>query len=413
MIIFNDTLGAYGGSHTLMLRMCTWLKARDIRTGIFCDNRNNEGIAQELEKLGVEIFVLNIQDPKAVKSDLIKINDDVKIINFSWNFYLDIERAKKVCGFSFDNLVYCIHAATFQKGSGFKSSFMKKYSIAKYRSIFERMGKNNALIMMDEVCLRISQDFLGLKLAEEPTILRLPMECLEMPDEKINDIIKNGYASKLLMTASRAEIPYKGYLLGLLDDYIVIKEKYPEVRLSIISAGEDMWQIEEKIQNMPERYQKDIILHGWLDYESLKIELEKCMIFIGMGTSVLDAALKYKPSIPVKFYTTENIAASLLSDDVKNICAEETCTNKALPLLEKTLSFTEVEYREACYASFHSVKDNYDIDLVMSGMIKAETRNQKCILSSQECFTHKMNNVLNSIRFRNTNHFDFKKINKD
>lgn len=410
MIIFNDTLGAYGGSHTLMLRMCSWLRNKRIRTGIFCDNRNNDEIAKELESLGVEIYVVDIQKPKCVKKLLKEIQDEVKIISFSWNFYLDMERAKRVCGLCFDNLVYCIHAATFQKGSGFKSSWMKKYSVQSYRGIYERMEKNNALIMMDEICDRISKEYLGANIGGDLPILRIPMQCEELSAMSVDRIIENGYRHKIIMTASRAEIPYKGYMLGLIKDFGDLKKKYPELKLQIISDGEDIEQVENKIKQLPEDVQRDVDLQGWMDYEALKKRLEDCMIFIGMGTSILDAALKYKPAIPVKFYTVENLAESVFADEPKNICAGENCDSKAYVLLEKLLALPEKQYREACMASFDAAKENYDIEMIMTKMVNFITNDKGCILTGRECFVHMLNNGLNRIRYKNANQFDCRSI---
>ncbi len=413
MIIFNDTLGAYGGSHTLMLRMCNWLCKNHIRTGIFCNNKNNKEIVEELENLGVEIYVIDIQNSKLVGKLLKTIEDEVKIINFSWNFYLDMERAKRVCKLEFDNLVYCIHVGTFQKGSGFKSNFMKRYSIKRYKGIFERMNQNNALIMMDEVCYRISKEFLDAKIERDPPIFRIPMECKDISQDKIESIINDGFRNQIIMTASRAEIPYKGYLLGLIDDFERLKKRYPYVKLEIISAGEDIGLVEERIERLPNNVKKDIILHAWMEYELLKKQLEKSMIFIGMGTSILDAALKYKPAIPVKFYTVQNKAESVFAENPQNICAGEQCTSDAYPLIAKLLGLSEDQYKEASFASFCAAKENYNIESIMNRLIKITTNNNKCILSRKECIIHMMNNKLNYFRFKGNSHFDCRTIKKE
>ena len=55
MIVFNDTLGVYGGAQTLMLRMCTWLRSNNISAAIITDSTANTEIVDRLRKIDVII----------------------------------------------------------------------------------------------------------------------------------------------------------------------------------------------------------------------------------------------------------------------------------------------------------------------------------------------------------------------
>ncbi len=410
MIVFNDTLGAYGGSHTLMYRMCKWLSENNIKSAIICTSKDNNEIVDKLENLGVEIICVdmkNVQYGYKVLSYLME-EEDIKVYNLSWNYYLDIECIKKKYKLKFDNFVYCIHPETFKKGIGFKTQLLKKLSIKKYAPIYNRMNKNNALIMMDEIDLDESNKYLNVTLNNTVPIVRLPMYC----NEKIDylNIIQSGFHNDIIMTAARAQFPYKGYIIGLIKDYAELKKTYNNLKLEIISAGEDYNVIVDTIASLDENISKDIVLHGWMDYEKLKNSIEKSKIFVGMGTTVLDSALLYKPSLPVRFNTYENIGDKFIHEKPENITVDYKCNSMAINSIRKILDLNLEEYVEICKESFYSVKNMYDINTCMAKLINFSTEKKDCLLTKKEVAMHILNNKMNMIRYKNVNHFDYNKI---
>jgi hypothetical protein len=410
MIVFNDTLGVYGGSQTLMLRMCTWLREHEEKVAIICTSRSNVEIVGRLESIGVEVIVIdrrNIHELYLVIMRLLN-SENIKVYNFIWNFYLDVECIKSRYKLEFDNLIYCIHPKTFKKGIGFKTAYMKKYSVDKYRFVYKKMYDNNALIMMHEVDINESNKFLNLDLDFKNSIVRLPM-CCDKPENR-EQIINNGYQNEIIMTAARADFPYKGYILGLINDFEILKKEFQNIKLEIISGGDDYDRIVEKISDLSEDIRKDVILHGWMDYEQLKENIKRCKIFVGMGTTVLDAALEYKPCVPVRFNTYETIGECLIGDNPDYTTPEEGCENKAIEIVRKVLDMDCMDYTEACLKSFSAVKETYDINNGMDILLNRETKNRACILSRKEVIRHMLNNMLNKIRCRNNNDYDYTKL---
>lgn len=409
IVIFNDTLGAYGGGQTLMLRMCIWLEQNMHRSVVFCRDDANSEIVQKLKKNGT---IIECFDTREIKKTFKKLNtyltnDKVKVFSLSWNYYLDMEIVKQKTGIKFENYLYCIHHETFKKGLGFKSTLLKNYSKKNYQSIFLKMNNNGNILMMDEVYLEEAENYLGLSLANKPKIIRLPMICNSV--ENVEKIISTGYESRIIMTAARAEFPFKGYLLSLVDDFVQLKKKYRDIKLEIVSDGDDISRVIEKIKRIPSVMKDDVILHRWLSYDALKTEIEKCFIMVGTGTTVLDAGLKYKPAVPVAYNTYENFAENLLGDDPQGIFPSLKCRSAAKDIIAKTLNFSFDEYRIACEASYHAVLHNYNIEVSMSQLMSTSVKNEGSILSFKECIRHRMNNILNRIRYRKNN-FDYNQL---
>lgn len=412
MVAIYDTLGAYGGSHTLMLRMCEWLRNQSIDTAIICTSAENIEIVESLKAIGVKIINAELKDIRQGKDIFSKLlEDDLKVICFSWHKYLDVERLKKKYQYKFDNILYCIHPQTFKKGIGFRNRFLREYSRKNYLKIFEKMNQNDAIISLDEVNISESEAYLQCDLKNKPKIVRLPMHCIELDNKEA--IIERGFYSETILTAARAEFPYKGYLIGLVDDFVELKRNYPSVKLEIVAAGDDIHQLKEKIENVPEELRKDIVLHGWMAYGELKTLMQTCKLFVGMGTSVFDAALQYKPAIVVSFNTYENNSDHFVAEMPTHMDSEPKCSEKAIGRIRRVMEWSLAEYRTQAIESFDKVKQLYDIDVCMGDLLRCTTKDKRSILTKSECARHKLNHIINDIRFRNRSFAEYKNIVED
>lgn len=388
MIVFNDTLGVYGGAQTLMLRMCTWLRSNEITTAIITDSTANTEIVDRLRKLDVIIECVDRNKIQSHINVLYKLSkwEELKVISFVCDFYLEVEIAKKAGKLDLDNLMYCIHPEAFNRGQTNSKikSLLKKPIFNAYKNLFIKMNDNNSLYIMNEVDTVESEKYLDVVLSRKPEIIRLPMICKERSN--FETIIDDGYKSQMILTASRAEYPYKGYIFGLLDSFAELKKQYPDLKLTIVSGGGDLEQLNEKIKSLDDEIRNSLYVHKWMPYDSLLKLAERCKLFVGMGTSVLDMALCYKPSIAVKFNTYECIGDSLVSEKPEYITTDDECTGQAIYLIKKVLEMSEEEYREESIKSFNAVKRVYDIDHCMNSFIEAKTHNRESILSAKDYF---------------------------
>lgn len=398
-VIFNDTLGVLGGSQTLMLRMATWLRTHNINVCIICDSDTNEEIVTELRKIDVRIEVCKTEAFKVI-ANILKEYTDLLVINFGFGRYLNVECIKKKYNIQFNNIIYDIIPITFLKGSGFKSNFLRNHAKRKYLKILLRMVKNGAVLSQEETNNKSVCSYFGIKLSDyNPKMLRIPMVCNPLANHEL--IIKDGYSSSIILTAARADFPFKGYMIGLVDEFEKIKKSVKNAKLKIYSDGGDIEVLREKINSVSTGIQKDIELCGWISYIELYSELKKCKMYIGLGSSLMDAALNYKPSIVASYNTTKCVTAGTFADNPNCIGTKEDDLPTAAILIEKIFSMTSEQYRDLCQKNFNAVYDNYNIDKIMSELINSKTTNQNCILTLSERLENYFNIVLNRIRFRN------------
>ena len=413
MVVFTETLGVYGGSLTLLLRMCRWTTSHNINTAIVCIHDDNTEIVQKMKSMGVRIIKADIRDiskARKIFKDLYDVDGSMKVINFGWINYNNIEIIKKKERICFDNLIYCIHPETFYRGNGYKNSLIKKYVRLVFGKQYQKMVNNDAVIMMDEVDTETTEAYLQVHTEKKPPILFLPMECVERDDSE--SLIQMGINNKILMTASRADFPMKGYMIGLVDDYAVLKKEFPNLKLVIVASGLDRDVLVEKINSSP--YKDEITLYGWMDYDRLCKMLESSTVFIGMGTGVLDAAVRYKPAIAVNYNTYGCYADTTIADTPECTDTRDVnCCSPAINIIRRILNYSEADYRNECYKSFYSVKRIYDVDVIMGKMMKHETQKKGNILNSWEILQQTINNRVNIIRTRNYKPFDYSKIYKE
>ena len=400
-VIFNDTLGVYGGSQSLMLRMSKWLKSKQIDVCIICDSATNIEVVSELKKNNVRIEVCRPDDFKFIGHVLKEYKERI-VINFGFVRYLNIECIKKKYKLRFDNIIYDIIPATFLVGTGFKNNLLRKHIKRKYLKTLLRMVDNNSVISQEETNNRSVCSHFGIDEKKyNPKLLRIPMDCKRL--ENCESIIKEGYKSKIIMTAARADFPFKGYMIGLIDEFKKIKEKDDGLILQIFSAGGDIEELKDKIRSVPDIIRKDIVLNGWITYSDLYNELKKCKIYIGLGSSLMDACLNYKPTIVVSYDTRKCVTAGTFDENPFCIGTKGEDYFPAGEIIEKIIQLDYEKYKNLCFNSFEAVNKNYNIDSIMTDLLNTKTKNSSCILTFSERLEHNMNNLRNKLRSKKNN----------
>ena len=320
------------------------------------------------------------------------------MINFWSNRYFDIEAVKYKYDLQVENKIYLIHPKCLIKGDSYKDGVVVNVIRNGYKRIIPKISKISAIISMDEINIAETENYYGISLESDIPIIRLPMN-VDLIDK--NKVIKEGYETKIIMTSCRADFPYKGYVVGLVDVFVKLKSKFSEAKLLIVCDGEDVGILKEKISDVPKVIQKDIALLGWMSYEELKDYMNSCMLYIGMGSSVLDSSLRYKPSAVIKFYTMDCIGKDYTAENPIDLAARDEIKDDATDMLTRVLKMNFEEYKAFSEKSFSVVSKMYGVDDVMNQFMKHHTGSNESILSLNDYLLIRMNNLVNSIRFKN------------
>lgn len=240
---------------------------------------------------------------------------------------------------------------------------------------FKKM-KDSALIMMDEECKMYCEERNNIKLSKE-CIKRLGIVIPELPQELILRRAENREDTFNILSISRMDFPFKGYILGLLDVFERMKKKYPSMKLTLIGKGKDSEIVRKRILCMNKSVQQDIKLIDEVEYSNLKIYFEDSQLYIGMGTTLLDAGLSGLVGVTATSYqcgekTTgyfvnmpNNISGNLTILNAKEIGMEE-CINRAI-------NCSKDEYIALSIKNYECIRAEYDIEKIMPKLFAIES----------------------------------------
>lgn len=162
-----------------------------------------------------------------------------------------------------------------------------------------------------------------------------------------------------IITCGRFDFPYKGYIIGLVREYALLKPRYPQLKLEIIGGGAGEQALLDVIASLPSEIAQDITLHGVVDYKELKGYFDLCHLNIGTGGAVRDGAITGIPSIPItdiSAYTCE-VSGFFLGD--KSIWSITTNPMDVKPLIEQAIAASKEEYLHLCRKAYDTFAEEY------------------------------------------------------
>lgn len=145
----------------------------------------------------------------------------------------------------------------------------------------------------------------------------------------------------VIVTCARFQFPHKGYLLGLLDEYEKIKNKYSNTKLIVIGDGEKETFL-KKFNVMPETVKESICITGALEFDEVINQYKNSHLVIGLAGSISASAARALPSLVVRHDTLncetygfyQDVDTTLKSSPGKDI----------IPYIEKVITCSDDEY---------------------------------------------------------------------
>lgn len=156
-----------------------------------------------------------------------------------------------------------------------------------------------------------------------------------------------------IITVSRFTFPHKAYVLGLIKTYGELKEKYKDLKLTIIGYGKDESRVIDCIEKLPLSAKKDIKLVGKVSYDDLQEYFNKAHLNIGVAGTIFDGALTGLISIPVRHYSEKCEAYGYLPDSRNKTTSNQPGT----PIenyIEEVINMSEVEYLKLSEKAYYT-----------------------------------------------------------
>lgn len=333
---------------------------------ILKDDKNNVIIYFEtIDEIMYSRFVRNGFCLKQVKDDFYKFEfKNINIITFTLKDYIIFSSNKLN---NLKTVLYVVHPYIFNIAN--KRNFILKLFVKMLLKTFVLKSiKNKSIFFMDKETVRSNLEyFFSKNIVTDAMIVNLPIDLVENKEEILNKRAKTKNYIKILSIA-RAEFPFKGYLIGLVD--FLCKNSKENIKLTIISYGEGFKILKQKIESLPINVKQKIHLYGKTDYDKLNDFLNDSNLYIGMGTTVLDAANRGIITIPIKAYTYDLIADKFFHEMFIDESHNKTKNRTFQDLFNEFIRIENDDYLTLSYENIKIVNENFSTVVITKKIIE-------------------------------------------
>lgn len=302
---------------------------------------------------------------KQVKEDFYKFEfQNINIITFTLKDYIffscnELNNVKTV--------LYVVHPYIFNIATK-RNFILKLFSRRLLKTFILKAIKNKCIFFMDKETVQSNLKYFSIRnVVDDAMIVNLPIDLVENNEEVLNKRAKTKNYIKILSIA-RAEFPFKGYLIGLVD--FLSKNDKENIMLTIISYGKGFNILKQKIESLPINIKQKIKLYGKTDYDKLNEYFNDSNLYIGMGTTVLDAAIRGVITIPIKAYTYELIADKffheMFSDESHNKIKNRTFQD----LFNEFIRIKNSDYLTLSYKNIKIVNENFSTVVITKKILE-------------------------------------------
>jgi|GEM_PF-3536934 len=379
IFIINDFL--MGGVETYLLRIFKWCYSKQIESVLVVDTVCNFDCQtkETINKYQVKVIELNFIKPKS--EDLLEVNKEIAsskntiLLSFKIKAFflgdLIIRKNKNIE--NLNHYYYVLHPSITSVSPNPVIDGIYKII---FKNIVKSMIANRNVFFMDEQTRNYCMNRFNLDSNDagvnEVKIIRLGMEINNKVD--IKNLEERAVAENPnILTMLRFDFPFKGYVIGLIHSFVKLKEKYPKIKLTIVGFGKSYSRVVEEISKISEEYRKDIVLLDKIDYENLDSVFKTATVYVGMGTTVLDATSRGVISIVASAFQYEDFSTGFFYEDfrvVGKILGEAGSDKfKFHDLMEEVLEMDKAIYMENTLKSYQLYVENYNIDVVMEEII--------------------------------------------
>ncbi|MCI8333338.1 MAG: glycosyltransferase family 4 protein [Lachnospiraceae bacterium] len=379
VFLFRDKIDV-GGLETLMQRMASWYKESHVGCII---------VYKEISVMMRETFekeeIVHVAVEKWCYQDwmnVIKENElkEVTTIFFGFNELLEFDVKRRRECLDIKVLLYITHPHVLLPGLHHTNKLIRKFETVFYKKAVERYIKAGNIIFMDIDTLRTTEEYYHIFIEGKKELIRgLPVFILKNDEKRLEERYQDLKSCFRILAVSRAEFPFKGYLLGLLRNFAQKAEKDIRLRLSLVTYGPDVQQIYDELANMRSDVRKRIQIQGKTENNKLKEAYYDAHIYVGMGTTVLEAANYSLPVITVKYYTEEFLTSGMFSEKPQYLAAVGNTTD-GMKYIEKIMSLDLKDYMEECQKTKEALRNNYDADIIMKDITEWTVKKDRKVI---------------------------------
>lgn len=336
-----------GGAEILILRISEAARQLGCFAKVICISCD-DALQSEFDSIGVEVTQTKRGRASLASAVSAAIEEGLEntVVTFYWHDYLQLRYlSKRRCKI----ILYAVHPQCVVQPYLNNIKQLKR----RYQRIVKQCIEHQQLVFMDEEARDTALAFHGLEGDRlMPIIVRLPVKAPA-------SIRKEHYKQKgkvVVLSVARADFPFKGYLLGLVDLIKSMQSRYDGIELAIVSYGPDIDALIKRIGNAT-----GIILASKTMRSDLDQLYQKADLYIGMGTTVLEAASFGVPSVPVAQNTNSLVVGSMFHENPNSVTFYNSEPGDAEQIVESFLLMEQREYDELSKSTKEAFESEYDM----------------------------------------------------
>lgn len=344
-----------GGIQSLIVRLSNWFVNNNVKVTLFLDSSGElvSLLDSRVEKItsgnnsmyfGPSFFSRHYPELLASNVDAV-FSFDIPSLLVAILFYVDYKKPLR-----FINGVYHPDAlekevTALSKGDDITRGFL----LHVYSDLLEDRSK----VFMNDEIRRKTQKFIQREISAAMT---LPLPINIFP---IRNIDSQTYKSRKIVSVGRLT-GFKTYNLYLMDIILELKKEGIECHWHIYGQGELEQKIADKILQLG--LSDNVTLHGTLPYEKFASTLDDAFLFVGMGTSIIEAGSCGVPVIPaiVDFGPYSYGFLYEMPEYHLGEILDNPPDKSVIFLVKRLLSLDEKEYINECYKT-REYCSQYDI----------------------------------------------------
>lgn len=290
-----------GGAEWLIVKLSKYLKGKGHECEVWAFACDAE-IAEICQDAGVELRLLSSDAELARRANSAgDRGESLRLVVFFARDLLHLTRATVHCPDG-SVLLYIVHPSVLTlRGRGLKRL---------YRFPFRRAANAcfaaGQIVFMDEVCKEASASFCGnADMGSSGRVVRLAVE--EGPPLSFRE--RSGECGIRVLTVARAEFPFKAYMFGLISSVIALNDEGYNIDLEVVSYGEGLSELVGHA-----RKNKHVSFLGRRSHDELWGLYDSCDLYVGMGTTTIEAASRGKAVLVAKNGRREFVTPGFFGD---------------------------------------------------------------------------------------------------
>ena len=289
-----------GGADTLILRLAKYLSRND-EVHVCTKNIHDSYILNQFKTFHIPYD----KSPDYIKIALNYIQKPTDIILcLNPDDFYRIETMSREKRQRCKRILYVVHiSALYYSGDSSIRRWASKFIL---RGMVNSYYKNGNIIFMDEQTLKHSCTFFGLDYTKYNNgFYRIPIESFEVNKEdiRLRAIQKSNIFS--ILSIARADFPYKGYLKGLIFASGELSKKFGNIELTIVTSREGSKILDNWVCEAQTIYGCKINVLKDIPNDKLTEIYKTASVYVGMGTTLIEAADKAVITYPIALNTYE------------------------------------------------------------------------------------------------------------